>query len=174
MAAQGLTGLAAAQEPVKYSDAWWEMRAQDPPGAPDRQGRQIVAAVSPPVRPAAALEAQNFHHAHYWPYPYNCMDEAYVRTVTDIQAANGWMTATTLQDYHFFPDTNQLNSAGRQQLFWVLTAPPQYRTVYVAQGVSPEIAQVRLAKAQEMAQQLAPDHTVPIVARAGSVYGPPG
>jgi hypothetical protein len=173
VAAQGLAGIAAAQEPVKYSEEWWAWRAQDPPGA--RQVEKHGKLWPPQPRPMGESQhwIHKFHHAHYWPHPYSSMDEAYTRAMIDIQTNNGWTGATTLQDYHF-TDTNQLNSAGRGQLFWILTqAPPQYRTVYVSQGMSPQIAQVRLETAQIAAREFLPDGAVPIVLRAGSTFGRP-
>jgi len=173
MAVQGVAGFVAAQEPVKYSEDWWAWRAQDPPGA--RQVEKHGKLWPPFPRPTGEPQHwhHKFHHAHYWPYPYNSQDEAYVRGMIETQTTNGWVGACTLQEYHF-DDNHQLNSAGRGQLYWILTqAPPQYRTVYVAQGMSPQIAQVRLENAQASAREFLPDGSVPIVLRSGSIYGRP-
>jgi hypothetical protein len=173
LAAQGLTGATAlAQEPVKYSQDWWAWRAQDPPGT--RQVEKEGKLWPPYARPVGPEQhwKHKYHHAHYWPYPYNCADEAYVRNVIDMQSNAGWVSATTLLDYHFLEDTHELNTAGRGQLFWILThCPAQYRTVYVAQGMSPQIAQVRLARVQEAAKEFAPEGSVPIVLRQAISYG---
>jgi hypothetical protein len=175
LATQGLSGAAAfAQEPVKYTEEWWAWRAQDPPGT--RQVEHHGKLWPPFPRPTGEPQTHvhKFHHAHYWPHPYNCMDEAYVRHVIDLQTGNGWTAATTLQDYHFSEDTHELNSAGKLQLHWILNhAPAQFRTVYVAEGVSPQIAQLRLEHVQSAAREFSADASTPIVMRPVMTRGRP-
>uniref|UniRef100_A0A7C4LNY6 OmpA-like domain-containing protein n=1 Tax=Schlesneria paludicola TaxID=360056 RepID=A0A7C4LNY6_9PLAN len=175
LAAHGLAGTAGwAQEPTKYSQEWWAWRAQDPPGA--RQVEKKGKLWPPFPRPQGEPQRweHQYHHAHYWPYPYSCQDQAYVRGVIDQQAGNGWIAATTLLDYHFQDDTQELNSAGRRQLQWILTqAPLAYRGVYVAQGTSPQIGQLRIAKVREALDELGLDASAPVVLRPASPYGRP-
>lgn len=175
LAAQGLAGAAAfAQEPVKYTEDWWAWRAQDPPGT--RQIEHHGKLWPPYPRPTGEEQTHvhKYHHAHYWPHPYNCMDEAYVRQVIDLQTGNGWTSATTLQDYHFSEETHQLNSAGRYQLYWILNhVPAQFRTVYVAEGMLPEIAQIRIANVQSTTREFTPESTTPIVMRPVMTRGRP-
>jgi uncharacterized membrane protein YgcG len=175
LAAQGLSGAAAfAQEPVKYTEDWWAWRAQDPPGT--RQVEHHGKLWPPFPRPTGEPQTNvhKYHHAHYWPYPYNCMDEAYVRQVIDLQTGNGWTSATTLLDYHFNEETHELNSAGKHQLHWILThAPAQFRTVYVAEGMSPQIAHMRLAHVQDAAKEFSLEAVTPIVMRPVLTRGRP-
>lgn len=167
LAAQGWAGTAGwAQEPTKYSQEWWAWRAQDPPGA--RQVEKKGKLWPPFPRPQGEPQRweHQYHHAHYWPYPYNEQDEAYVRQLLEQQANNGWIAATTLQDYHFHPETQGLNSAGFRQLQWILTqTPPAYRSVYVASGSSPQVGSARVQSVHEALQDLATGDAVPVVLR---------
>lgn len=143
-----------AQEPHPYSEEWWQLRAQDPPGA--RQVYKHGKLWPPYPRPCGPKQTMchSYHHATFWPYPYNCMDRDSVYGMLNQQAANGWVSATTLHEYHFDEDTQQLNSAGQRHLAWIVFQVPQeHRSIFVAQNTSPEIAQARLAEVhQELAQ----------------------
>lgn len=176
LAAQGVTGgLAFAGEPSKYSEEWWALRAQDPPGT--RQLEKHGKLWPPFPRPVGPKQhwVHQYHHAHYWPHPYNCDDQQYVRSVFDQQAAAGWTTATTLHDYHFDPVTNQLNSVGREHLHWILNfTPAQHRTVYVAQGTVPAVGQLRAANVQAGMRELQADCNVPVLLRPDRSLGRPG
>jgi len=150
------------------------MKAGDPPG--QRQVEKHGKMWPPFPRPVGEEQAfwHKYHHAHYWPYPYNCQDKAYVQDVLHQQAAAGWTSATTLQDYHFDAETNRLNSAGETQLYWILTqAPISYRTAYVAQGRSAEQAQVRLASVEQMARSMIGESLPPILLRHDIPVGRP-
>jgi uncharacterized membrane protein YgcG len=62
--------------------------------------------------------------------------------------------ATTLHDYHFDPDTQRLTDAGRTQLTYIVrNVPPQYRTVYVALGSTPEMGQLRTGAVDEFLRE---------------------
>jgi len=177
LVAQGLLGGAVsviAGEPAPYSDEWWALRAQDPPGT--RQVEKDGKLWPPFARPVGDKQhwVHQYHHAHYWPYPYNCDDEAYVRNIWQQQAVSGWVSATTLRDYHFDPETQQLNSNGRQHLYWIVTAAPvQYRTVYVAQGLSIEEATIRQANVERVSKELCADAQVPVLLRHEMFRGRP-
>lgn len=107
-----------------------------------------------------------YHHTHYWPHPYVQEDRETIQTVFAQQAANGWADATTIHDYHFHPETHELNTAGRGLIYWIVTsAPAKHRTVYVAQGMSPEVDAVRFARAQQLTNELAPGGGVQVVSR---------
>lgn len=78
------------------------------------------------------------------------MDRADMHALIDAQTAAGWTSATTLHDYHFNEETQELTDAGRTQLVFILNrVPPQFRTVYVAQGSTPDAAQLRAAATEE-------------------------
>lgn len=176
LAMQALSGsVLLAGEPAAYTDEWWALRAQDPPGTRqvDKHGK-----LWPPFsRPQGPKQhwVHKYHHAHYWPYPYAQQDADYVRSVWTQQAAGGWIGATTLHDYHFDPGTHELNSVGRDHLTWIAQfAPPQYRTVYVAQGGNVITGQARASQVEGALREIIPDGNVPIVVRPDRFQGRPG
>ena len=118
-------------------DDWYAQRAADPPGS--RQ-RYIHGKLWPPVpRPTgkAQLLSHRFHTSHYWPYPYACYDRAIVKKLSELQTHNGWVKQTTLYDYHFDSDKQELNRAGRERLRWILiNAPRKHRNVFVQAAYS--------------------------------------
>lgn len=164
----GTICLAWGSEPSEHIVDKWSEKAHAPPGT-----RQVLhkGKLWPPFpRPSGPKQhwIHQYHHAHYWPYPYNEQDEAYWRAIIDQQTANGWVQATTLQDYHFDPETQQLNSAGRKVLLWVLTqAPAKYRTIYISQGESRQVGEVRLAQVKKTIQEMELDEGAPLVSRPG-------
>lgn len=177
LVAQGLLGGAVsvtAGEPAPYSDEWWALRASDPPGA--RQVDKDGKLWPPFARPAGEKQhwIHKYHHAHYWPYPYNCDDQAYIRNIIQQQTNNGWVSATTLRDYHFDLETQQLNSNGRQHLLWILTnVPAQHRTIYVAQGPSLDEATLRQANVEQVSRELMADAPPPVLLRPELFRGRP-
>jgi hypothetical protein len=177
LAAQGLAGAALplfAGEPYPYSEEWWAMRAQDPPGA--RQVEKDGKLWPPFARPVGEKQhwVHKYHHAHYWPHPYNCEDQAYVRNILDQQASGGWISATTIRDYHFDADTQQLNSVGREHLYWIVTGTPaQYRTVYLAQSMAPAADALRQANIEQTIREFQPNGGVPVLVRPDRYLGRP-
>jgi len=166
--------LISAGEPAAYTDEWWALRAQDPPGT--RQVEKHGKQWPPFARPTGPKQhwVHQYHHAHYWPHPYAAEDANYVRTVWQQQAGAGWVGATTLHDYHF-ELTHELNSVGRDHLTWIaLFAPAQYRTVYVSQGGSVANGQARASYVQAALAEIAPGSSVPIVVRPDRFQGRPG
>ncbi len=92
------------------------------------------------------LAVHKFHAAHFWPHPYVCQDRALVESTNLAQIENGWITATTFYDYHFDPETNELNSAGRQHLLYIISSvPEQYRNPYVTATFAPHVTDLRIA-----------------------------
>lgn len=118
---------------------------------------------------------QQYHNAHYWPYPYNIQDRAIVQDIISQHAANGWRSATTLFDYHFDPQTHQLNSSGKQQLQWIVNyAPSQHRRAYIAATPDKVISDARIATTQaEVANLLGDDAAVPVLLRVADPIGRP-
>ncbi|OYW21319.1 MAG: hypothetical protein B7Z55_05915 [Planctomycetales bacterium 12-60-4] len=162
LAAQGLTAGVLAGEPYPYSDEWWAIRAQDPPGA--RQVEKDGKLWPPFPRPVGEKQhwVHKYHHAHYWPHPYNCDDRAFVRNILDIG------------DYHFDSDSQELNSVGRDHLQWiVLATPPQYRTIYVSQTFSSAADALRQANVEKTVREYQPDGGVPILLRYDRYQGRP-
>lgn len=161
-------------EPRWHSEDWYNERAGSPPGT--RQKFKYGKAWPPYARPVGKGQPfwHKYHTAHYWPYPYNCEDRDYIRSIVQQQTINGWETAMTLHDYHFDAETNRLNSAGERHLTWILTqSPQQYRAVYVSRGGSEQIAQFRLALVQETAQALCGGALPPILLKHDVFIGRP-
>jgi hypothetical protein len=156
--------------PRRGTPEYLEMRAGDPPGR-----RQIYHGGKLwPDRPRPVGDdlpwLHTYHASHYWPHPYNCQDRQIVNTFSAIQVSNGWVEATTFFDYHFEPDTNVLNHAGKQHLEWILSqAPMECRTPYLAQSFDPAINIARVeALEQEMAVLVGPEHSLPVLLRVAS------
>jgi hypothetical protein len=168
------SGLAQAAGPFPFTEEWYQQRADDPPGT--RQIAKHGKYWPPYPRPMGRKQtfSQAFHTAHYWPHPYNCQDRADVNNLLDAQASAGWVTATTLHDYHFNADTQQLTDAGQNHLIWVMNAvPSQYRTVYVSQGTTAEMGQLRLAVAEKFLRETGAPNIPPLVAKYETFNGRP-
>jgi hypothetical protein len=172
-----LVSLASAVEagrPWPFTQAWYAERAGDPPGTRqiDKDGKLWPPYPRPVGRKQTLLH--RYHYAHYWPYPHNCDDEAYVRNIVDMQAGGGWVTATTLHDYHFNPETQQLTEGGRTHLIWISqSVPAQYRTVYVSQGMSRETAQMRVDVSEQFLREMGIPNPPAVLARAELFEGRP-
>jgi len=156
-------------------EAKWAERAARPVGS--RQKYKFGELWPPYPRPTGPKQHfwNRYHHAHYWPYPYQCEDRAYVRDVMDRQMHNGWADQTTLYAYHFEKDTNKLTEAGLMHLRWILThAPESRRTVFVQSANESIESQERLANVQYAASQMAGDDNLPpTMLRLAPTYGRP-
>ena len=122
-----------------------------PPGI--RQTHKHGKAWPPFARPdlPPATPSTQFHHAHYWPFPYTCRDRGYVRNLAAAQASVGYREQYALHAFHFDPGTGDLTAAGRDHLRWVVTsAAATGRTVpvVVAAGADAAVGQARLARTQ--------------------------
>lgn len=158
------SGMAEAGGPLPFTEEWYQERAEDPPGA--RQVYKHGKYWPPYPRPMGRKQTfkHAFHTAHYWPYPYNCQDRSDVHNLLDSQSSAGWVTATTLHDYHFDPDTQQLTDAGQSHVIWVMNSvPAQFRTLYISQGRSAEMGQLRVAQAEKFMQETGIASPPPIV-----------
>jgi hypothetical protein len=115
-----------------------------------------------------------YHHAKYWPHPYNCEDRAYINNILAQQSQNGWQSATTLHEMHFDPETHRLNSSGEAQLRWILLqVPPQYRSVFVAQAFSTEASQFRADQVRQYAELVCGANVPPIMLKYDDFNGRP-
>ncbi len=161
--------------PRRGTPEWYEMHADDPVGA--RQRFAYGKTWPPQARPVGPPQTfiHKYYAAHYWPQPYNFQDREVVRSVMQMQSDNGWQGATTLYDYHFDKQSNQLNSSGQEHLRWLLThAPSQYRQAYVASGIDPNINSQRvLAVEQEIVAMLGQSPSMPVLLRVGDPSGMP-
>ena len=162
-------------EHLAEREAMYAERACDPIGARQvyKKGKQWP----PYPRPTgpANLPSHLYHAAHYWPYPYVCQDREFVRALSGAQNSNGWVTMTTLYDYHFDPDTHQLNASGRMQLRWILeNAPARHRYVFVQSGSDQAVSEIRAAGAKsEAVVMVGEEQAPPVMVRVTSPLGRP-
>lgn len=165
-------GIAQVKE---TADCWYAMEADSPVGA--RQVKHVGKLWPPFPRPTGEKQqfSHRYHAAHYWPHPYVCQDRAFVKDVMERQVANGWTNGTTLYDYHFDPDTQELTDSGRLHLQWILrSAPPERRVAWVQAGRNPEISEQRLQAVKRAAVAMVGEDNVPVVmARVTSPLGRP-
>lgn len=156
-------------------EEWWSQKASLPVGA--RQVYKKGKMWPPYPRPTGEeQQASHVYHAnHYWPHPYACDDRKYVETIFETHAANGWVEATTLYDYHFDRDHDELTHNGREQLDWILKHVPKNRRIaFIEQLPGVEVNQARMQNVQMVAAEIAGEPNVPpIMLRLTSPYGRP-
>lgn len=125
------------------------------------------------TRPTGCPEPfiHRYHTAHYWPDPYRWENRGQVRAAIETQRTQGWMTATTLYEQHFDPDTQELNQSGRVHLRWImLHVPPSRRTTWVQAGETPEVSQTRVASVRTASAGIFGDNC-PVMLRVCEAYG---
>ena len=151
---------------------WWSRDEETAPGTRQKQyGGKTWPRDARPCGPAEPL-VHRYHTAHYWPDPYRWQDRGVVKNTLALQENNGWITATTLYEQHFYPDSNELNEAGKLHLQWILLhAPASRRVAWVQAGSTDQISQTRLASAQTEAQLLGVQQCGPIMLRVCLPYG---
>lgn len=126
------------------------------------------------ARPCAPSEPciHRYYTAHYWPNPHRWEDRGSVRAYLEAERSAGWVTATTLYDSHFDPNTNELNQAGKIQLKWIMVhAPANRRSTFVQATDDGRINQVRLASVQSAAGNLLGAGGCPVMLRVCQQYG---
>lgn len=97
-----------------------------------------------PIGPEAKL-IHRFHAAHYWPYPYTQEDQAFVREMSRLHVESGWMTVTTLYEYHFDAHSHELNRSGKLKVRWIVhNAPEQFCKIFVQSTESVDTNNARL------------------------------
>ncbi len=163
------------QERDQQKAAWYAERSNDPVGA--RQYYYKGKEWPPYPRPQGLSQVPThiYHAAHYWPYPYVCEDREIVRQMDLAQEEAGWVSETTLYDYHFEPDAQQLNKSGVLHVRWILeNAPVHRRTVYVQAADNNVSSQLRLANVQAELTELVPSGSVPpVILRVTRTLGRP-
>lgn len=113
--------------------------------------------------------AEKYHAAHYWPWPYVCQDRAVIEGTSLTQIENGWLTATTLYDFHFDSETGELNTSGRRHLQWVLThVPEEYQQLHVAESFQPGVTDLRSASVENELAQMSASLNVPVSLRVAA------
>lgn len=134
----------------KYSPEWWSYASSLPVGS--RQNYRKGKLWPPQPRPTDPQQpySHQFHAAHFWPHPYNEQDQCIVRVFEEAQIAQGWKKATTLYDYHFDPETQQLTRSGRQQLLWIIQHAHEHRRItYVQLSTERHVNEARLASVKQ-------------------------
>ncbi|MFN0195414.1 MAG: hypothetical protein ACKVT0_01610 [Planctomycetaceae bacterium] len=187
----GIIGVTTWAAPaMSYADGWfftsseerhakrqraWEEKASLPVGA--RQRHKYGKDWPPKPRPTERQQPliHRYHNAHYWPLPYVCDDRAYVRNLTELQVASGWVTATTLYDYHFDKTSQELNRAGEIQLRWILeNTPVQYRFTFVQNAGDALVNQRRVDSVQmQTGLMLGAEQAPPVMLRVTSPLSRP-
>ncbi|MDA1017232.1 MAG: hypothetical protein O3A00_22590 [Planctomycetota bacterium] len=156
-------------------EEWWAEKASLPVGA--RQRYEKGKMWPPFPRPTGEEQQMShvFHANHYWPYPYKCDDRRYVRDIMESHAASGWVEATTLYDYHFEEDSNELTHTGRNHLYWILKhVPAQRQMTFIEQLPDAQMNQERMENVKLAAADLMGEEHVPaIMLRLTSPYGRP-
>jgi len=149
-------------EPRWHSEAWWAMRNQEPVGARQFECKGLEWPPYPRPKCPPMTCPHIYHAEHYWPWPYLCTDRACVMDMTRAQEANGWISETTLYEYYFNPDTNELTQPGKSHLRWILDyAPANYRSVWIQQVDDQAAAQQRMNNVRHVAMQIAGGNNVP-------------
>ncbi len=158
-------GIFSSGGPDAGTPEYYYLHASDPVGA--RQKCHHGKLWPPFPRPSGPHQRciHKYHAATYWPWPYVCQDRAVVYETSYNQIANGWLTATTLYDYHFDAQTHELNSSGRRHLAWIVSSvPEQYRRIVISAEFDSPVNQTREQSVHaEMAQLVGPEHTMPVV-----------
>jgi hypothetical protein len=168
------SGVAQAGGPLPFTEEWYQQRAEDPAGTRQlaKHGKYWPPYPRPMGRKQTFVHA--YHTAHYWPFPYNCQDRADVQNLLEAQSSAGWALATTLHDYHFDTDTQELTDAAQTQLLWTLNSvPPQYRTVYVSQGTTTAMGQLRVSQTEKFLRETGETNIPPIVMKYEMFNGRP-
>jgi hypothetical protein len=153
---------------------WYSARAADPPGV--RQKMYRGKAWPPYARPTGPeqLPVHKFHASLYWPNPYRCYDRAFVKDVSKRQIENGWMRATTLYEYHFDIEKNELNRSGRRQLQWILqNTTGNRRVIYLQTANSGEQNKLRQTSVEMESKDLVAGKMPPIKLRRTMPIGRP-
>ncbi len=90
------------------------------------------------------VELDYLRNSH-WPQPFVYPDREAVRAPFATMVAKGWQRQNTLGDYHFDPNTHELNQAGQMRLRWIANqVDPQRRAVFVYRGLTQEITAARI------------------------------
>ena len=87
---------------------------------------------------------RDFHRNNCWPTPFVQSERARVQRPLQLMTLNGWQEQNLLGAYYFNSETGKLTTAGELKVRSVLTqSPPAFRTVFIEQGLSPEVTAVR-------------------------------
>lgn len=92
-----------------------------------------------------------------WPRHYIPPARRSVCKTYDAMVNNGWRRQNLLGNYHFNKDTNELTSAGKLKVNWILSqAPEQRRNVFVQRAGEEVATTARIAAVHDYAGKLSP------------------
>ncbi len=112
-------------------------------------------------------ELDYLRNAH-WPQPFVYPDREAVRAPFITMAAKGWQRQNTLGDYHFDPNTHELNHAGQLRVRAIAAqTSPERRAVFVYRGATPEITSTRVDSVQRHVVSVVPQGELPAVLDTG-------
>jgi hypothetical protein len=113
----------------------------------------------------------DWHRLNSWPEPFIHQDRSATRSPFGVMINDGWQRQTTLGQYHFNPETHELNEAGLIKLDWILTRiPEQRRVVFVERSRSVDDSASRVDSVQRYAARLITHGPLPPVVQT---YTPP-
>lgn len=99
-----------------------------------------------------------------WPIPFNQADQQAVRGMFGVMIQRGWEEQLVFQEFHFDPNTQQLNPLGEQKLAWALTQVPAERLQFgLVASVDPDLDRLRVRNLQNRASQMIDRGAVPEV-----------
>jgi hypothetical protein len=85
--------------------------------------------------------------------------------MANTQEANGWLSETTLYDYHFDPETNELTIPGKLHLEWIVQyVPASYRAVWIQQTSEQSDSEQRLKNVRATATKICGEPNIPPIA----------
>ena len=106
----------------------------------------------------------DFHRNNCWDEPFTSADRRLVRAPFAAMINSGWRSQNTLGQHYFDRETNALNQAGEQKLYWIVThAPEPYRTVFVTESRESEVSEKRIDSVQQALVTMLPDQPLPAV-----------
>ena len=85
-----------------------------------------------------------------------------------VMVAKGCQRQNTLGDYHFDPNTHELNRAGQLRVRWIVSQTPERRTVLVYRGANAEITAARIDSVHRHMVSVVPQGDLPMVVDTGT------
>ena len=106
----------------------------------------------------------DFHRNNCWDEPFTTIDRRAARAPFAAMIHSGWRSQNTLGKHYFDRETNVLNEAGEQKLFWIVNhAPEPYRTIFVTQSLETDVSEQRIDSVQQSLVQMLPEQALPAV-----------
>ena len=99
---------------------------------------------------------RGYHRNHCWPQPFAYQDYQSAKAPYAIMVQHGWRQQNIISDYHYEPDSTELNEAGQRHIRSVIANSPENRRIlYVQRGVTPEQTEARVRAVRASAELLA-------------------